>query len=116
MSGSIRPTGQMRKTASACMSGGCVSTRTLSQVGLSSSEEQIMKYRQGQRVEYRLLEAGGRDPAEHIRSWIPGFIVIKPVSPYARGCALIKHEDESRFWGLPLNAEYEDIRPITSEE
>ena len=75
-----------------------------------------MKYRKGQPVEYSLLWAGGHDPSEHIRSWIPGFIVIDPVSPYAKGCALIKHEDESRFWGLPLNAEYEDIRPITSEE
>jgi len=72
--------------------------------------------RKGQRVEYNLLEAGGHDPSEHIRSWIPGFIVIEPVSPYAKGCALIKHEDESRFWGLPLNAEYEDIRPYNAEE
>jgi hypothetical protein len=68
------------------------------------------KYRKGQRVEYNLIWAGGRDPSEHLRSWIPGFIVIEPVSPYAKDCALIKREDESRYWGLPINAEYGDIR------
>jgi hypothetical protein len=72
--------------------------------------------RKGQQVEYNLLWAGGSDTPKHLRNWFPGYIVVEPVSPYAKGCALIKHEDESRFWGLPLNAEYEDIRPITSEE
>ena len=70
--------------------------------------------RKGQKVEYSLLWAGGRDPSEHLRSWLPGFIVLDPVSPYARGCALIKHE--YRFGGVPFNAEYKDIRPYYAEE
>lgn len=76
--------------------------------------DQQFKYRKGQRVEYSLLWAGGRDPSEHLRSWIPGFVVVEPVSPYAKGCALIKHE--SSFRGVPFSAEYGDIRPLNAKE
>lgn len=64
-----------------------------------------------QQVEYNLLWAGGSDPSKHLRDWFPGYIVVEPISPYAKDCALIK-----RVWGVPFNAKYEDIRPLTTAE
>jgi len=84
----------------------------------SKGDEQML--RKGQQVEYNFIWAGGSDPdpSKHLRDWFPGYVVVEPVSPYAKGCALIKRENgnpnESRFWGVPFNAKYEDIRPLTT--
>jgi len=67
-----------------------------------------MELVKGQKVEYNFIWAGGSDITKHLKDWFPGYVVADPVSPFAKGCALIKRENHQ---GIGFNAAYEDIRP-----
>jgi hypothetical protein len=65
----------------------------------------------GQAVDYNMIWAGcARGYGEPLRDWFKGYVVIEPVSPYAKDCALIKRIVEGPIDG-PFNAPYKDIRP-----